>query len=85
MPTLDDLVRRVEHLLVRHAELQRTQQLLQQQVSQLTAERDALRTRLQSARSRMDALLERLPAELAPESVEPQAGEGGNTGEGAAS
>ena len=62
MPTLDDLVRRVEHLLVRHAELQRTQQLLQQQVSQLTAERDALRARVQAAKIRIDTLLERLPA-----------------------
>ena len=61
MATLEDLTRRVEHLFVRHAELQRTQALLQQQVSDLTAERDALRARLQAARVRTDALLARLP------------------------
>ena len=66
MPTLEDLVRRVEHLLVRHAELQRTQQLMQQQVQDLTAERDALRSRLGTARTRLDALIARVPASAAP-------------------
>lgn len=61
MPTLEDLAQRVEHLLVRHAELQRTQMLLQDQVSQLTAEREALRQRLNAARARVDGLLARLP------------------------
>ncbi len=61
MPTLEDLARRVEHLLVRHAELQRTQQLLQQQVADLTAERDALRQKLGAARTRLDALIARVP------------------------
>jgi cell division protein ZapB len=61
MPTLDDLFQRVDHLMVRHAELQRTQTLLQEQVASLMAERDALRSRLQAARTRMDALLARLP------------------------
>ena len=62
MPKLEDLARRVEHLLVRHAELQRTQQLLQQQVQDLSAERDALRNRLSTARTRLDALIARVPA-----------------------
>lgn len=61
MPKLEDLARRVEHLLVRHAELQRTQQLLQQQVLDLTTERDALRARLGTARTRLDALIARVP------------------------
>ncbi len=62
MPKLEDLARRVEHLLVRHAELQRTQQLLQQQVQDLSAERDALRNRLSTARARLDTLISRVPA-----------------------
>ena len=61
MPKLEDLARRVEHLLVRHAELQRTQQLLQQQVQDLATERDALRARLGTARARLDALIARVP------------------------
>jgi cell division protein ZapB len=48
-------------LLVRHEELQRTNALLAQQVEALTQERDSLRSRLSAARSRVDALLERLP------------------------
>jgi chromosome segregation ATPase len=61
MSTLEDLAQRVEHLLVRHAELQRTQALLQQQVQDLSAERDALRQRLATARTRLDALIARVP------------------------
>ena len=55
------LTERVEHLLVRHQELQRTNTLLQEQVLALTQERDTLRSRLQAARARIDALLDRLP------------------------
>ena len=54
---------RIERLLLRHEELQKTNQLLAQQVAQLTQERDALKGRLQNARQRIDALLERLPEE----------------------
>ncbi len=61
MASFEDLARRVEHLLVRHAELQRTHALLQQQVQDLSLERDALRQRLSSARSRLDALIARVP------------------------
>jgi len=63
MPSLNDLVDRVERLLVRHEELTRTNTLLQQQVQALTAERDSLRSRLAAARARVDALLDRLPLE----------------------
>jgi cell division protein ZapB len=55
------LTERVEHLLVRHQELQRTNALLQEQLGALTLERDTLRSRLQAARTRIDALLDRLP------------------------
>ncbi len=64
---LPQITDRVERLLVRHQELQRTNELLAQQVAQLTLERDALKGRLQTARHRIDALLDRLPAE-APDS-----------------
>ena len=48
---------------MRHAELQRTNALLEQQLGTVTHERDNLRSRLNAARSRIDALLERLPTE----------------------
>ena len=58
----DPIVDRVERLLLRHEELQRTNTLLVQQVQNLQAERDLMKSPLQAARSRIDALLERLPA-----------------------
>lgn len=63
MATLLDLAERVERLLLRHEELERTNALLRQQLAGLTAERDSLRSRLNAARGRIDALLERLPAD----------------------
>ncbi|MEH0165484.1 DUF904 domain-containing protein [Paucibacter sp. JuS9] len=63
MPSLTDLLERVERLLLRHDELKRTNTLLQEQVQALSQERDSLRSRLGAARSRIDALLERLPVE----------------------
>jgi len=58
---IDPLVERVERLLVRYEELQRTNVLLAEQVELLTQERDSLKSRLSAARARVDALLERLP------------------------
>jgi len=58
---IDQIAERVERLLVRYAELQRTNVLLTGQVEALTHERDALKSRLNAARARVDALLERLP------------------------
>ena len=46
---------------MRHEELQRTNALLVSQLGALTQERDSLKSRLSAARSRVDALLERLP------------------------
>lgn len=60
-PPLDQIAERVERLLLRHAELRRTNALLTEQVASLTRERDAMRVRLQAARVRVDAVLERLP------------------------
>lgn len=60
--SLDLIAERVERLMMRHEELQRTNTLLTEQVAALTQERDSLRLRLQAARARVDALIERLPA-----------------------
>ncbi|MEO8542436.1 MAG: DUF904 domain-containing protein [Betaproteobacteria bacterium] len=58
---IDQIAERVERLLVRHAELQRTNALLANQIETLTNERDSLKSRLSAARARVDALLDRLP------------------------
>jgi cell division protein ZapB len=58
---IDQITERVERLLVRYEELTRTNALLYQQIDGLTQERDSLKSRLNAARARVDALLERLP------------------------
>ena len=63
---LDLIAERVERLLLRHAELERTNALLAEQVAALAQERDSLKSRLGAARSRVDALLERLPENNPP-------------------
>ena len=75
MSKIEALADRVERLLLRHDELQRTNALLEQQLGTVTHERDNLRSRLNAARSRIDALLERLP-------VEPAATGGTNNADG---
>ena len=62
MSQLQDLAERIERLVLRHEELKRTIVLMEQQLSAVTNERDSLRSRLAAARSRIDALLVRLPA-----------------------
>jgi cell division protein ZapB len=62
---IDQIAERVERLLLRYEELQRTNTLLSSQVETLTQERDALKSRLGAARARVDALLERIPDNLA--------------------
>lgn len=60
--SLPDLIaQRVEHLLLRHAELRRTNALLSAENESLARERDLLKSRLGAARARIDALLDRLP------------------------
>ena len=61
MTQLQHLAERVERLLLRHEELQRTNALLTQQVQGLVAERDSLKSRLQAARARIDHLIDKLP------------------------
>ena len=68
---IDQIAERVERLLLRHEELQRTNTLLLQQVQSLQAERDLMKSRLQAAGSRIDALLERLPANNETSSPQP--------------
>ena len=63
MSQIEELADRVERLLLRYEEMQRTHALLEQQLHTVTHERDSLRSRLNAARSRIDGLLERLPAE----------------------
>lgn len=60
---IDQIAERVEHLLLRHEEQQRTNALLTQQVQSLTQERDQLKSRLSAARARVDALIDRLPVD----------------------
>ena len=71
MSEIEELAERVERLLLRHEEVQRTNALLQQQLAAITHERDNLRSRLNAARSRIDVLLERLPRE--PEAADGKA------------
>ena len=65
MSKIEELAERVERLLVRHQELQRTNALLVEQVQNVSDERDKLRSRLNAARGRIDVLLERLPRDPA--------------------
>lgn len=67
MSTLEDLADRVERLLLRHSELKRTISLLEQQLATLGHERDSLKLRLNAARGRIDAMLDRLPSDAAVE------------------
>jgi hypothetical protein len=48
---------------LRYQELKRTNALLAEQVAQLTLERDSLKSRLTTARQRIDGLLDRLPVD----------------------
>lgn len=64
MTKLHDLAERVDRLVLRHDELKRESELMQQQLAAVTAERDSLKSRLAAARARIDALLARLPADV---------------------
>jgi cell division protein ZapB len=61
MSQIEELADRVERLLLRHEEVQRTNTLLREQLAAVAHERDNLRSRLNAARSRIDVLLDRLP------------------------
>jgi len=68
---IDQIAERVERLLVRYEELTRTNSLLYQQIDALTQERDSYKSRLSAARSRIEALLERLPETTSTPSSKP--------------
>jgi cell division protein ZapB len=61
MSPLALLADRVERLLLRHREMQRTNELLTRQLDAVSLERDHLRTRLNQARQRVDEVLARMP------------------------
>ena len=65
MSRLEDLAERVERLVLRHEELKRAHALLAERLDGVSAERDSLKSRLAAARARIDALLDRLPADPA--------------------
>jgi uncharacterized protein (TIGR02449 family) len=71
MSKIEDLADRVERLLLRHDELQRTNVLLEQQLKTVSLERDSLKSRLNAARSRINTLLERLPTDVATDLAAP--------------
>lgn len=60
---IERMAERVERLLLRHDELRRTNALLERELELVSKERDGLKLRLQAARSRVETLLARLPAE----------------------
>ena len=70
----DRVTERVERLLLRYEELQRTNALLNEQLTVLTYERDSLKSRLSAARARVDALLERLPENAGSNALQGHAG-----------
>lgn len=61
---IDQISDRLERLLLRHEELQRTNALLTQQVRTLTQERDQFKAQQMAARQRLDALIAQLPNDL---------------------
>ncbi len=63
---IDQIADRVERLLVRYEELQRTNDLLNARLEAALQERDALQSRLNAARGRVEALLDKLPSDTAP-------------------
>jgi uncharacterized protein (TIGR02449 family) len=66
---IDAVIERTERLLLRHEELSRTNALLQEQLHAVSHERDTLKSRLAAARSRIDALIERLPEQTATDAA----------------
>lgn len=66
---LEQLTQRVERLLLRHEELQRSYALLQDELDVCHRDRDLLKMRLSAAKQRMDALISGLPQPLSDSSA----------------
>ena len=73
--SFDQLADRIDRLLLRHEESQRTNDLLRSEVKSLQAERDLLRSRLGAARARIDTLLERMTQHQDASAAEPTEGQ----------
>ena len=58
---IEQITERVDRVLLRQEELQRTKALLTQQMHALTQERDLLKAKLNAAKQRLDAVLAELP------------------------
>ncbi|MCX8517871.1 MAG: DUF904 domain-containing protein [Rhodoferax sp.] len=69
---IENITERIERLLARYAEMQRTNLLLTVQVDTLTRERDSLKSRLNAARARVEALLDRLPNQSHTQNIPPK-------------
>lgn len=70
MGKLEELADRVERLLLRHEEQQRTNALLARELATVTNDRDQFKARLGAARQRIDTLLARLPSDIAADDSE---------------
>lgn len=68
----DPFREKIERLLLRHEESRRTVALMQEQIRQLTLERDSLQSRLQVASQRIESVLQRLPAIQTAEELMPE-------------
>lgn len=86
--TIHQICDRVDRLLLRYEELQRTNDLLLKQVDALRRERDQLHARMDTAKARIDALLHRVPEPPKPvqhsegEKMQPKQPTQSDTGKG---
>jgi len=62
MQKIEEITERIDRLLLRYEELQRSNALLKRELLVAANERDSLKVRLSAARSRIDALISKLPA-----------------------
>lgn len=62
MHKIEEIAERIDRLLLRYEELQRSNALLKRELHVAANERDSLKARLSAARARIDALISKLPA-----------------------
>jgi cell division protein ZapB len=62
MHKIEEIAERIDRLLLRYEELQRSNALLKRELHLAANERDSLKARLSAARARIDALISKLPA-----------------------